>query len=131
VTELAEAHRYITPPIDENIERIATEFLQSGGGFLSRGRGGGLDVEELTSLRPSWTAPSAGIAAAAPAPSETEPAAVSETEPEAPASSAPSEVEDGGTAESTSTTKPPGFFRRLLSRLSGKHAPQAPTGSQP
>ena len=38
MVELAEAHRYITPPIDEEVERIATEYLQSGGGFLSRKR---------------------------------------------------------------------------------------------
>jgi hypothetical protein len=127
VTELAETHRYITPPIDQEVERIATEFLQSGGGFLSRehDRAGKFDGE-LSSLRPSWSTQKSGEApeAAETGSAETvaaEMVAAETTEADVSATDGPASAPVGvAEAAPVSTGANPTLFRRLLSRFTGR-----------
>lgn len=107
MTDLAEAHRYITPPIDEEVERVATAFLESGGGFLTRQRRPREESDRLLDSPP-------------PAPAAT-PIAASEDSDEAAAAPLPD--------PSVSTSKP-GLLRRIFSRSGRRPESTVAVGGQ-
>lgn len=129
MTDLAEPQNYVTPPIDQDVERISTEFLQSGGGFLSVGPDPQPDMGgRLASLRP--TAQTVDEQARS---DEAEPMEISDAGiiPDMPAAAPP--VASSGSAPATDPRPPAkssGIIRRLMSRSARRTQLRGSNGRQ-
>jgi hypothetical protein len=131
VTDVAESQYYITPPTDREVERISIEFLQSGGGFLSPGRGSESDIGGR--LASSRAVVQTGTVDQQASPAEAEPVDVADTEVLSEVSAAVPPVASSVGDPATHDRRPAksaGSIRRLISRLGHGRESRVPNGRQ-